>query len=116
MQVVIADDDATTQMILKGLVLLMDIRHPMTEFDQMIVNWAIETEMPLLALLTKADKLKRGPAKSTYLKVRNEFRSRAPWLTVQMFSSLKKDGVPEACEWLNQQLCDTDEALETPAE
>jgi GTP-binding protein len=101
---------------LKGLVLVMDIRHTMTEFDQMVVNWAIETEMPLLALLTKTDKLKRGPAKSIYLKVRNELKSRAPWLSVQMFSSLKKDGVSEAYAWLNEQLTDTEDSLERPEE
>lgn len=91
---------------LKGLVLVMDIRHPMTEFDQMIVNWAVDTEMPLLALLTKADKLKRGPAKSTWLKVRTELQTRAPWLDAQMFSSLKKEGVAEVSQWMNQQLLD----------
>lgn len=96
---------------LKGLVLVMDIRHPMTEFDQMIVEWAVKTEMPLLALLTKSDKLKRGPAKSTWLKVRNELRSQAPWLDAQMFSSLKKDGVSEVRQWLDTQLLDDSENL-----
>lgn len=95
---------------LKGLVLVMDIRHPMTEFDQMIVNWAVDTEMPLLALLTKSDKLKRGPAKSAWLKVRSEMQSRAPWLEAQMFSSLKKEGVAEVSRWLDRQLLD-----ETPS-
>ena len=98
---------------LKGLVLVMDIRHPMTEFDQMVVNWAIQTEMPLLALLTKCDKLKKGPGKSTYLKVRNELRSRAPWLTAIMFSSLKKEGIPEVHAWLNDQLSDNEAPLDT---
>lgn len=95
---------------LKGIVLVMDVRHPMTEFDQMMVNWAIETEMPLRVLLTKADKLKRGPAKSTFLKVRNELRSRAPWLDAQLFSSLKKEGISELSEWLNTQIRDESEA------
>lgn len=99
---------------LKGLVLVMDIRHPLTEFDQMIINWAIETEMPLLALLTKCDKLKKGPAKSTFLKIRNELASRAPWLSVVMFSSLKKEGVQQAHQWLTDQLLDEDDALIVP--
>lgn len=101
---------------LKGLVLVMDIRHPMTEFDQMIVAWAIKTEMPLLALLTKADKLKRGPAKNTWMKVRNELRSQAPWLDAQMFSALKKDGVSELHQWLDLQLLDVDEEDAQPQE
>lgn len=99
---------------LRGLVLVMDIRHPLTEFDQMIINWAIDTEMPLLALLTKADKLKKGPAKSTFLKVRNELKSRAPWLDALMFSSLKRDGVQQAHQWLTDQLLDENEALIAP--
>lgn len=98
---------------LRGIVLVMDIRHPMTEFDQMLVNWAIETEMPLLALLTKSDKLKKGPAKNTFLKVRNELRSRSPWLDAQLFSSLKKEGVSEVSTWLTTQLTD-EEALQHP--
>ncbi len=52
---------------LVGLVLLMDIRQPMKEFDTMMLNWAVEREMPVRILLTKADKLKKGPAKSTQL-------------------------------------------------
>ena len=102
------------RMSLKGLVLVMDIRHPLTEFDQMIINWAIETEMPLLALLTKCDKLKKGPAKNTFLKVRNELSSRAPWLTTQMFSSLKKEGLPEVHRWLTEQLMDDSESMVAP--
>lgn len=99
---------------LKGLVLVMDVRHPMTEFDEMMVQWAVDAEMPLLALLTKADKLKKGPAKNTYLKVRNELQSRAPWLTAQLFSSLKKEGVAEVSRWITDQLLDSSESLEVP--
>jgi GTP-binding protein len=89
---------------LRGVVLVMDIRHPMTEFDQRMVEWAVQTEMPMRILLTKSDKLKKGPAKNTYLKVNNELKSRAPWLSAQLFSSLKKEGVKELSDWLNKQL------------
>lgn len=89
---------------LKGVVLLMDVRHPMTDFDEMMVRWAIETEMPLRVLLTKADKLKRGPAASTFQRVRSQLQSQASWLSVQLFSSLKKDGVAELETWLRGQL------------
>ena len=44
-----------------GLVLLMDIRHPLQEFDQQMLNWAAQAGLPVHILLTKADKLKRGP-------------------------------------------------------
>lgn len=94
---------------LKGVVLVMDIRHPMTEFDTMMVNWAVQTEMPLRILLTKSDKLKKGPAKNTLLKVRAQLAELAPWLSVQTFSSLKKEGVEEVCGWLHDQLLDVDD-------
>lgn len=97
---------------LRGVVLVMDIRHPLTEFDESMIQWAIDAEMPLLALLTKADKLKKGPAKSTYLKVKNQLASRAPWLSTQMFSALKKEGIPETHRWLAEQLNDAEAAAE----
>lgn len=92
---------------LRGVVLVMDIRHPLTEFDQRMVEWSVQAEMPMRILLTKADKLKRGPAKNTYLKVNNELKSRAPWLSAQLFSSLKNDGVSELAEWINTQLTES---------
>lgn len=94
---------------LKGIVLVMDVRHPMTEFDEMMVSWSIKTEMPLRVLLTKNDKLKKGPAKTTLLQVRNQLASQANWLSVQAFSSLKKDGVAELEGWLREQLLDDSE-------
>ena len=53
---------------LKGLVVLMDIRHPFRETDQELIYWAVDCGIPVLALLTKADKLKQGARKSTLLK------------------------------------------------
>lgn len=82
---------------LRGLVLLMDIRHPMQEFDTMIINWAVEAEMPVHILLTKADKLKRGPANNTLLAVQNQMRAAgiADLVSAQCFSSLKQTGVDQ---------------------
>ena len=80
---------------LQGLILLMDIRHPMKEFDVMMLNWAIEKELPVHILLTKADKLKKGIAKSTLLKLQSELQDHNELVTIQLFSSLKKTGVPE---------------------
>lgn len=45
---------------LRGLILLMDIRHPLTEFDQHIIQWATSAKLPIYILLTKADKLARA--------------------------------------------------------
>ncbi len=57
---------------LSGLVLMMDIRHPLTEFDCMMLDWSVASGMPLHILLTKADKLAFGAAKTALLKVRQE--------------------------------------------
>ena len=81
---------------LRGVVLVMDIRHPMKEFDEMMINWCESTGVPLHILLTKADKIKRGPAQSTLLKIKKETRERlADKVSVQVFSALKKTGVDQ---------------------
>lgn len=83
---------------LAGMVLLMDIRHPLRDYDQQMLNWAVAAGLPVHILLTKSDKLKRGPAKSTLLQVERHLREidpEAQLLTVQNFSSLKKEGLSE---------------------
>lgn len=77
---------------LAALVLVMDIRHPLTEFDLMMCDWANEAQMPIHILLTKADKLKKGPAQNTKLQVKKALSHMGELLTVQVFSSLKKEG------------------------
>jgi len=91
---------------LRGLVLLMDIRHPMQEFDSMMINWAVEVDMPVHILLTKADKLKRGPATSTLMAVQKQMRESGvdDLVSAQCFSSLKRTGVDELKAKLNQWL------------
>ena len=89
---------------LQGLVLLMDCRHPLQEFDQMMLSWAQSSHMPVHVLLTKADKLKSGAAKNTLLKVRRELEPIQELVSVQLFSSSKRTGLPELrkvlSEWL----------------
>ena len=92
---------------LGGLILLMDIRHPLQDYDRQILNWAAQAGLPVHILLTKSDKLKRGPAQSTLLKVESFLREMDPGitlLTVQTFSSLKKLGLPELEAQLNHWL------------
>jgi GTP-binding protein len=88
---------------LTGIVILSDIRHPLKEFDQMMVDWAVQSGLPVLLLLTKADKLKRGAAQNTLLRVRREVKE-LPEVRVQLFSALKNMGVDEVrpilSEWL----------------
>lgn len=80
---------------LRGLVLLMDVRHPLTEFDLTMIGWAEASELPLHILLTKADKLKRGAAMNTLQKVKRELASFSGDVQVQLFSALKRQGVSE---------------------
>lgn len=87
---------------LRGLVLLMDIRHPLKELDQMMIDWACNRDLPIHILLTKADKLSRGQAQSTVLLVRKQYELLKDLISVQLFSSLKKQGVDELIIKLNE--------------
>jgi GTP-binding protein len=80
---------------LQGLVLLMDIRHPLQEFDTTMLNWAAEANMPVHILLTKADKLSRGNAGSILLDVKKAMKEAglSDLVSVQTFSALKNTGV-----------------------
>lgn len=89
---------------LRGLVLLMDVRHPLTEFDQMMLKYADQREMPVHILLTKSDKLKKGPANAALQTVRSRLKEWEDLVSVQLFSSLKRDGVDTLAQKLNQWL------------
>jgi len=91
---------------LRGLVLLMDIRHPLRDVDRQLLGWCWHVGMPVHVLLTKADKLKRGPAQATLLRVRNELARQAPAgsTSVQLFSALKGSGVEEVQDRLDHWL------------
>jgi GTP-binding protein len=78
---------------LKGLVVLMDIRHPLKDLDQQMVTWAVAVGTPVLILLTKADKLASGARKSQLNLVREAVQEFGGDIQVEMFSSLKKLGV-----------------------
>lgn len=97
-----------------GLILLSDIRHPLKEFDRQMIDWAQQSELPLHVLLTKADKLKRGAAQNTLLAVQKELRAYTD-VSVQLFSSLKNEGVDAAREQLSSWLSDP-EASEPAAD
>ncbi|MFK7975321.1 MAG: ribosome biogenesis GTP-binding protein YihA/YsxC [Halioglobus sp.] len=91
---------------LRGLVLLMDVRHPLQPFDTQMLGWAMAASMPVHILLTKADKLKRGPAKSTLLKVEKALEQFEGMATAQLFSALKHDGHPALISVLDRWLTD----------
>lgn len=84
-----------------GIVLVMDIRHPLTEFDWQMVEWCEHTHLPLHILLTKADKLKFGAAKNTLLAVQRELSQASITVTLQLFSALNKTGIDDIHQMLD---------------
>ncbi len=78
---------------LRGLLLIVDIRRRLTQFDEQMLAFAGSVELPIHVLLTKADKLKRGQAAGALLAVSKALGDTA---TVQLFSALDRQGVDEA--------------------
>ncbi len=78
---------------LRGLLLVVDARRALSDFDRQMLSFADSVSLPVHVLLTKADKLKRGQASSALLQVRKELDGKA---SVQLFSALKRQGVDEA--------------------
>ncbi len=95
-----------TRLCLKGLILIMDIRHPLKEYDQQFIEWAVHCDIPIHILLTKADKLTRGAAINTLFDVRKVLEN-TPNISVQIFSSLNKNGLEEALLVLDSWFVDT---------
>ncbi len=87
-----------------GLILLMDVRHPLKKFDQQILEWSVPIGLSVHILLTKADKLKRGPASKSLLGVRKGVEPLGKHVSVQLFSALKHQGIDQAHTILDQWL------------
>ena len=79
-----------------GLVVIMDIRRPLLELDETMLDWFAPTGKPVHILLTKSDKLSRQQSTLTLLKVKAYLGENYPQCSVQLFSSLKKQGLEEA--------------------
>lgn len=100
------DDYLRSRESLRGLVLVMDIRHPLKDFDLMMLSWCAGASLPAHILLTKADKLKRGPQQSTLLQTR---KAVGEGVTVQTFSSLQGLGKVELSRQLSHWMIGTPE-------
>jgi GTP-binding protein len=101
-----------TRQALKGIILLMDIRHPLTPFDHKMLLWTQSIQLPTHILLTKADKLARGTAMNTLLQVNKELAGMAN-VSCQLFSAPKRLGLPEVWQKLDTWLQASD-AMEQP--
>jgi GTP-binding protein len=107
----------TERTSLVGLVLVMDSRHPLTPLDRQMLDWFCHSGKPVHVLLTKSDKLSRNEAKQTLFKIRKELTQ--TWgenVTIQLFSSLKKEGVAETeamiGDWLFPEQSQQSDAIE----
>ena len=85
-----------TRASLQGLVLVMDARHPLREFDRDMLAFGAASGRPCLCLLTKADKLSRSEAARTLAAVRRELAANFPSGDAQLFSATAKTGLDEA--------------------
>lgn len=81
---------------LVGLVLVMDARHPLKDFDRHMLEFGAASGRACHCLLTKADKLSRSESLRTLAAVRREIAALAPGSTAQLFSSLARTGLDEA--------------------
>ena len=87
---------------LKGIILLMDIRHPLQNFELQMIEWANHVEIPVHVLLTKADKLSKNASHNVLMKVKQELKVLPGILTVQLFSSHEQIGRDELVEQLDK--------------
>jgi len=92
------------QTALKGLVVIMDIRHPLNDYDWQMLEWCQHYKLPVHVLLTKADKIKRGAQQNSKLKTQKRLKEAGIDASVQTFSALKKTGLDELIAKLNDWL------------
>jgi len=91
---------------LRGVILLMDARRPFTPLDRTLVDWCAASAIPMLALLTKSDKLRRGEAVKALAEASQAAKAMHARMNLQLFSGLKRTGVDTACEQICAWLAD----------
>lgn len=87
---------------LQGLLLVMDCRHPLKDNDRQMLEWAAQIGLPVHILLTKADKLKKGPAKATLLKLEKTVAQISEDFSAQLFSAKDKTGLAQVFKKLDK--------------
>ena len=100
----------TERSTLTGLVIIMDIRHPMRDYDHIMLSWAESRQLPTHLILNKSDKLKHGAVSKTLRETRKALEEYDLPTTVQAFSSLKKIGVADLAAqldtWFSEEVLD----------
>ena len=91
--------------VLRGLVIVMDIRHPLTDYDWRMLDWCASQGLPAHILLNKADKLKRGAMQKALMSVERQLEEEGIDAMVQTFSAVKGQGLDRLYtrldEWLD---------------
>lgn len=96
-----------TRRCLQGLVLVMDIRHPLKDADQRLIDWTVTCDLPIHVLLTKADKLKPGAQRRVLREVSDFLQGKyGDVVTVQIFSSQNRHGLDTVQEKLDEWMLD----------
>lgn len=91
----------THRQALKGTIIVMDIRHPLRDSDQKMIDWCMHYDCPIHILLNKADKMSRNQAKKQLLTTQRRLPSDSKTtVSIQLFSALSGDGVDEAVNQL----------------
>lgn len=83
---------------LRGVVLIMDCRHPLTEHDLTMLDFCAEAGRPVHVLLSKADKLSRSERMKTLRRVEGDLAALSPNFSVQLFSATSREGLETAQE------------------
>ncbi|MGH8307465.1 MAG: ribosome biogenesis GTP-binding protein YihA/YsxC [Gammaproteobacteria bacterium] len=97
------EDYFSSRQALAGLVLVMDIRHPLRNFDTQMLAWVAPLNLPVLVLLNKADKLSPSAARGVQRSVAAEIGGRGQ---MQLFSALSGDGVDSARQTITDWFAD----------
>jgi GTP-binding protein len=98
----LVDSYIRTRESLKGLILVMDIRHIFKELDRQLLAYCDERDLPVHILFNKADKLSKGTVANMLPTIKNELAEYRNLITFQIFSALKGTGVKELHELLDE--------------
>ncbi len=80
---------------LRGVVILMDVRHPHSDTDRQLLEWLQALGRPAHVLITKSDKLSRGAAEKALIAAQRELPKFHASVSAQLFSAPRKTGLPE---------------------
>lgn len=90
-----------TRQCLRGCVVIMDARHPLKEMDQQIISWGVQSEVAMLLLLNKIDKLSKQEQQKALNLVKNATLEQKE-LTTELFSAVKKSNILRVYQHLSQ--------------